>query len=83
MHMCEACLQLESDGRRRTPHDALRLVNSHPAERMLDSGFRVRTLEFACRNCGTDWKLCDVDQSLFVNWIAVPPQPSAPAVRAA
>ncbi|TMS59219.1 hypothetical protein MW7_003300 [Imbroritus primus] len=79
MQRCEACLQLEVDGRRRTPHDGLRMVNSQPVERVLESGVRARTLQFVCRHCDTHWTLCDADQSLFVHWIAARPAGSLPA----
>lgn len=70
MHRCAACLNLEGDGRRRVPHDGLRLVNNQPVERMLESGLRAHTQRFVCRHCNTHWTLCDVEQSLFVHWVA-------------
>ena len=82
MHRCEACLQLEGDGRRRAPHDGLRLVDSQPVERVLESGVRARTLQFVCRHCQMHWTLCDADQSLFVHWIATRDATDAPSVAA-
>lgn len=73
---CERCLELAADPRRREPPACLALRNTAPLVSKSEVGVPFSMLTFACRDCGTVWRLYDRANELFVSWV-----PERPLVR--
>ncbi|WP_434034035.1 hypothetical protein [Cupriavidus sp. a3] len=73
---CERCLELAADPRRREPPACLALRNTAPLVSQSAAGVPFSMLTFACRDCGTVWRLYDRANELFVSWV-----PERPLVR--
>ncbi|MFS8972961.1 hypothetical protein PO002_00405 [Cupriavidus necator] len=73
---CERCLELAADPRRREPPACLALRGTAPLVRQSAAGVPFSMMTFACRDCGTVWRLYDRANELFVSWV-----PERPLVR--
>jgi hypothetical protein len=73
---CERCLALAADPRRREPPSCLALRGTVPLVSQSAAGVPYSMLSFACRDCGTVWRLYDRANELFVSWV-----PERPLVR--
>lgn len=73
---CERCLELAADPRRREPPACLALRGTAPLVSQSEAGVPFSMLTFACRDCGTVWRLYDRANELFVSWV-----PERPLVR--
>ncbi|WP_042883724.1 hypothetical protein [Cupriavidus necator] len=73
---CERCLELAADPRRREPPACLALRGTAPLVSQSAAGVPFSMLTFACRDCGTVWRLYDRANELFVSWV-----PERPLVR--
>ncbi|CAJ91230.1 Lipoprotein [Cupriavidus necator] len=73
---CERCLALAADPRRREPPSCLALRGTVPLVSQSAAGVPFSMLSFACRDCGTVWRLYDRANELFVSWV-----PERPLVR--
>lgn len=66
---CERCLELAADPRRREPPACLALRGTAPLVSQSAAGVPFSMLTFACRDCGTVWRLYDRANELFVSWV--------------